>query len=156
MTITMKKTVEEFLAAPPTTIVKVPDPVLSAVAEPVSDLEPWKQISEIMFDLMVKFHGCGLAAPQVGLSYRVFILGTSKSRLTFINPEILEVGDQKSVSTEGCLSIHGFNVEVERPRKIKVKWISLNGKENIQTFEGLTGRAFQHENDHLNGVLIKK
>ncbi len=155
-TTTKKMTVEEFLTTPPVAIVKIPDPVLFEVAQPVSDLEPWQKISDIMFDLMVKFHGCGLAAPQVGLSYRAFILGTSKTKLTFINPEVLEVGDQKGTSIEGCLSIPGFSTNVERPRKIKVKWTGLDGKETIQTFEGLTSRAFQHEFDHLNGVLIKK
>lgn len=148
-------TISEFLENPPKSIVKYPDPVLLGMANSVTDLEPWQKISDIMIGLMGKFNGCGLAAPQVGLPYRAFIVGSSKGTvLTFINPEIIEAGKTMESSMEGCLSIPGFFVEVKRHRKIKAKWTGLDGKSNIQTFEGLTARAFQHELDHTMGILI--
>jgi peptide deformylase len=145
----------DFLKSPPENIVHYPNPVLSAIAKPIEDLEPWQAVADIMFDLMVKFRGCGLAAPQVGLSYRMFILNVTKPMI-IINPELLEVGDRLEKHEEGCLSLPGVKVEVVRPRKIKARWTNTKGKQQIAQYEGLTARAFQHELDHCFGVLINE
>jgi len=146
-------TPQEFLASPPEKLVLYPDPVLTAATREVTDLEPWKQIAPIMFDLMVKHRGCGLAAPQVGLSYSVFVLNVTKP-MVVINPVIVEANKGVWEETEGCLSLPGQKFKIVRPRRIKARWIDLEGKEQCATFEGWTGRAFSHEDDHLSGVLI--
>ena len=130
------------------------DSVLLKEAAEVDDLNPWEKIVPIMFDIMKKNKGCGLAAPQLGLSYRVFILNVTKP-MVFIDPKVLEVGKSLKEDVEGCLSIPGKNFNVIRPTKIKVEWTRLeDGDQQIQTYEGWTARAWQHEYDHLLGRLI--
>lgn len=149
-------TPNEFLQNPPKAITLFPDPVLLVKAQPVTDYNPWKQISEIMLTLMVQNRGCGLAAPQVGMSCRAFVMNTGKNPMAIINPEIVEYGDRLERMIEGCLSLPGEMVEMERPRRVKVKYTDERGKERKATFEGMTARCFQHEFDHLEGLLINR
>ena len=144
---------EEFLANPPDSIIQYPNPILTTVCKPITDITPWRDILAIMYELMERFHGCGLAAPQVGLPYRAFITKV-KSNLNFINPEILEYGERTDTEKEGCLSIPEFHALITRPRKVKIRWTELNGKTRTAMFEGHTARVILHENDHLNGKLI--
>lgn len=107
-----------------------------------------------MQDTMYEADGVGIAAPQVGVLKRIFIVDVRDENglMVFINPEILETSGNQ-VDEEGCLSIPGEAYEVERPDYVKVKALNEKGEEFILEGEGLLARAILHENDHLNGVL---
>ena len=99
--------------------------------------------------------GIGIAAPQVGVLRRVFIVdvGDEHGLIEFINPEILEVSGSQT-DNEGCLSVPGKTCEVERPSHIKVKAMDRNGNEFELEADDLLARCICHENDHLNGILF--
>lgn len=107
-----------------------------------------------MQDTMYEADGVGIAAPQVGVLKRIFIVDVRDENglMVFINPEILETSGNQ-VDEEGCLSIPGEAYEVERPDYVKVKALNEKGEEFILEGEGLLARAILHENDHLNGIL---
>ena len=152
----MNEDLQKFIESPPSKVViydPTQDSILIRETKKVDDLNPWEKIIPIMFDIMKSHNGCGLAAPQVGLSYRVFILNVTKPMI-FINPKIIECGKDLKEDVEGCLSIPGKNYKILRPIKIKVEWTRLDGEQQIQQYEGWTARAFQHEYDHLLGRLI--
>lgn len=122
-------------------IIKTPDPILrQKCAENfiISD----GLIGE-MFELMRKSNGVGLAAPQVGFAYRLFVVSWGE---VFINPVITKRAGHKTYELEGCLSVPGFMVRVQRHQSIVV-----NGK---HAFDGMMARVIQHELDHLDGKLI--
>lgn len=131
-----------------------PSEVLRKVAEPVDDPTAWKDIVRRMFEIMHRHNGCGLAAPQVGISAQLFILNTTGKELVFFNPEITNFGERSNRAMEGCLSLPGINVEVERPTQINFKAIDLSGKIIKGQYCGWTARAFMHENEHLLGRLL--
>ena len=110
---------------------------------------------EDMIDTMYDADGVGLAAPQVGILKRLFVIDVYDDfgPRVFINPEILEVGGSQ-IGEEGCLSVPGVSEEVERPNYVRVKAINEKGEEFILEAEELLARAICHENDHLNGVLF--
>ena len=114
------------------------------------DITLIKDMAETMYDA----DGVGLAAPQVGILKRLFVidLRDEDGLMVFINPEILETSGSQ-IDDEGCLSIPGRAEEVERPNYVKVKAINAKGEEFILEAEGLLARAILHENDHLNGTL---
>lgn len=133
------------------------DPVLRKVCEPIdlNDLEKWDSIFEEMFKLLDQTkNGVGLAAPQVGLPYQAFVIINNNKKWVFINPKMQLIGDKTLIYKEGCLSLPNVGVEIERKRRIKIKYTSRYGKEFSNTFDGLMARIIQHEMDHLNGVLI--
>ena len=107
-----------------------------------------------MVETMYEADGVGLAAPQVGILKRLFVIDIRDEHgtMVFINPEILETSGSQ-IDYEGCLSIPGETKEVERPNYVKVKAFNEKGEEFILEAEGLLARAVLHENDHLNGVL---
>ena len=109
---------------------------------------------EDMVDTMFEANGVGLAAPQVGVLKRIFVIdiGDENGTMVFINPEILETKGTQC-DEEGCLIIHGESNPVERPNYVKVKAFNEKGEEFILEGEELLARAILHENDHLNGVL---
>lgn len=106
-----------------------------------------------MVELMINSNGCGIAAPQVGVNKRLFVAVLDYKRIVlFINPTILEHSEETETDTEGCLSVPGMSGEVERYKKIKIRY--FNGREIVtEEHEGLNARIIQHEYDHLNGVL---
>lgn len=108
-----------------------------------------------MIETMYDADGVGLAAPQVGILKRLFVIDVYDDfgPRVFINPEILEVKGSQ-VGEEGCLSVPGISEEVDRPNYVKVKAINEKGEEFILEAEELLARAICHENDHLNGVLF--
>ena len=110
---------------------------------------------EDMIDTMYDADGVGLAAPQVGIWKRIFVIDVydDYGPRVFINPEILEVGGSQ-IGEEGCLSVPGVSEDVERPNYVKVKALNEKGEEFILEAEELLARAICHENDHLNGVLF--
>ncbi|MCD6118049.1 peptide deformylase [bacterium] len=136
-------------------VVTYPDPVLRLEAEQVSDItdEIKKQLDE-MVEIMYEADGVGLAAPQIGDSRRIVVLDIGDGPIKVINPEIIEKSDDLDTEEEGCLSLPGITVKVKRPVQISVKCIDENGKEIVYNADGLMARAFQHEIDHLNGILI--
>lgn len=116
-----------------------------------------KMLVDAMFETMDEADGVGLAAPQVGVSQRIFVVDTRRSpeeRLAFINPEIIETGVEMVPYEEGCLSIPGVYHDVMRPKTITIQARDVNGKPFTLKADGLLARAIQHENDHLSGKLF--
>lgn len=111
-------------------------------------------ILDRMMKVMEKANGIGLAANQIGIDKRFFVLDVEGRKLKIINPEILEFGDELIEFEEGCLSIPGVYRNVTRPEKIRVKYMDENNEIHEELLEGLISRAFQHELDHLDGVLF--
>ena len=134
---------------------KVGDDVLRKKCREVSEITN-RELTLIkdMADTMYDADGVGLAAPQVGILKRIFVidLRDEEGLMVFINPEILETSGTQ-LDDEGCLSIPGESCEIERPNYVKVKAFDEKGQEFILEAEELLARAILHENDHLNGVL---
>lgn len=106
-----------------------------------------------MYDTMKKADGVGLAAPQVGIIKRVFVIDVGEGPIEMINPEIIETSGSQ-IGNEGCLSFPGLFGEVERPNYVKAKAYDRNGEEFIIEGEELLARAICHECDHLDGVVF--
>lgn len=140
-------------------VVKYGDPVLETPAEPVSEFtDDLRQLVEDMFDTMYANKGVGLAAPQIGISRRLAVVDSSggedpELRRVLINPEIT-FQEGRVVDEEGCLSIPGFRENVSRAQAVVVKGKDVFGNDVEIPAEDLMARAFQHEIDHLNGVLF--
>ena len=108
---------------------------------------------EDMLETMHSENGVGIAAPQVGVMRRMFIAEPEPGRVYYmINPEILEI-EGTQYGAEGCLSVPGLVGDVERPERIKIKALDLDGNEQIYDFEGFDAVVMCHENDHLDGIL---
>jgi peptide deformylase len=141
-------------------IILLPDPILRQTAEPVERVDAATlRLADDMLETMYAAPGVGLAAPQVGVSRRLFVMdGSAKDAepapLCLINPEILELGDTLLTGEEGCLSIPEIYAEVERRSSVRVRYIGRDGKLTEQLFEGRPAVIVQHELDHLNGVLF--
>lgn len=140
-------------------IVKYPDPVLAKRGESVTVFdEDLKTLVEEMFESMYEAHGIGLAAPQIGLSKRLTVIDISfkkdpEAKLVLINPEIIE-REGKQFEEEGCLSLPEIREKVSRAAKVKVRAQNAEGEWFEVEGEELLARAFQHEIDHLDGVLF--
>ena len=133
------------------------DPFLNKIAEPVTDFDnSLKELIEELFEVMDANGGVGLAAPQVGINKRIFVVDTRNKgeRLAFINPEILATSDDSIPYEEGCLSIPGVYRVIKRPGSVELSYKTPNGKSDIIKANGLLARVIQHENDHLNGKLF--
>ena len=141
-------------------LVILPDPVLRLVSKPVERVDaPLLKLADDMFETMYDAPGIGLAAIQIGEPLRMLVIDLAKegeepAPQVFINPEILEKSDERSVYEEGCLSIPDYYAEVERPAKVRVRHLDREGKEQEVEAEGLLATCLQHEIDHLNGVLF--
>ena len=146
----------DFLALAEKKIVTFPNEILTTPAGAISDLAHWEQVCETMLTVMRKNDGIGLAAPQVGLPFRLFITDATPKNLFYLNPEILSVGKETELGMEGCLSLPKEMFNVNRFRKVKVRWQTLTGKTCTQTYEGYPARVIQHELDHLDGKLINR
>lgn len=141
-------------------IIILPDRRLRLVSEPVKAVDAEiRKLVEDMFETMYAAPGIGLAAIQVAVPRRVVTLDLAKQDepakpLVFINPEITWSSEDKGVYEEGCLSIPEYYEEVERPARVKVKFLELDGKPREIEADGLLATCIQHEIDHLNGVLF--
>ena len=100
-----------------------------------------------------KHNGLGLSANQCGYEHRVFVMGSGEDYVAFFNPEITWVSEEKSKMEEGCLSFLDLFLNVERPTTIKVNYQDYTGEQKTAQFTGLTARCFQHELDHMNGIV---
>jgi len=137
-------------------IIQEDNPVLRKKAELVknpSDPKIKKLIAD-MIATMKKINGIGLAAPQVGASYRIFTVNVEDKVYAFINPEIKDLSDDKIPFEEGCLSIQKIWGAVIRPKKLTIKALDENGKPIKIRAKGLLARIIQHEMDHLDGKLF--
>ncbi len=115
-----------------------------------------RQNVKMMFDKMYAEQGCGLAATQVGLALRCFVMDVSAQQdkpECFINPEIIHK-EGESISAEGCLSFPGVDTKVLRAKIITVRYFDEHGNEHTQTADGLAAHCIQHESEHLDGVLF--
>ncbi|RPJ71470.1 MAG: peptide deformylase [Acidobacteria bacterium] len=111
-----------------------------------------------MVETMYAAPGVGLAAPQVGIPLRLFVVDITVGRdprglITLVNPEFV-AREGMQLEEEGCLSLPGFNATVARPEKVVIKGLDLQGRERVYEGDGLLARAFQHEMDHLDGKVF--
>ena len=140
-------------------VVKYPEPVLSQPGEPVTEFDAdLKKLVDDMFETMYASQGIGLAAPQVAVSKRVTVIDLSlgkdpKQKLVLVNPEII-FREGKQYEEEGCLSFPEIREKVQRAAKVKIRAQDLKGKWFEMDGEELLSRAFQHEIDHLDGMLF--
>src|SRR3954464_3956314 len=146
-------------------IVEVPDPRLRQISSPVEKVDDEvRALVTDMFETMYAAPGIGLAAIQVGVAKRILVIDLQEPEeeggepvrdpRVFINPEILQASDQEVPYTEGCLSVPDQYAEVDRPDRIRARWLDLNGKVQEQAIEGLLATCLQHEMDHLDGILF--
>ncbi|MBO0345701.1 peptide deformylase [Roseibium limicola] len=141
-------------------IITIPDPVLRQVCEPIATVDDSiRQLADDMLETMYAAPGIGLAASQIGVLKRIFVLDVSKEEdpnepLVFINPEITWESEELSVYQEGCLSIPDFYEDVERPAQVKVTFLDREGVAQEIEADGLLATCIQHELDHLNGQLF--
>lgn len=130
------------------------DPVLRRKAKEITQISKrLRVLVKNMLETMYNANGVGLAAPQVGISERLVVIDVGTGPLVLINPEITRLEGQVR-DVEGCLSIPGRSEYVTRAQKVQVKFTDLNGKTIVMEGEDLLARAFQHEIDHLDGVLF--
>lgn len=139
-------------------IVFYPDPVLRKVAKAVAKVTPEVQaVAHKMLDMMHEARGVGLAAPQVGISWRMFVANATlepQDDLVFINPVLVNPGRKLTDAEEGCLSLPEIRGEVRRPQEITIQALDIDGRPFEMTADDLSARIWQHETDHLDGVMI--
>ena len=141
-------------------ILVVPDPVLKQVSTPVEVVDDeLRALMDDMLETMYAAPGIGLAAIQVGVPKQVIVMDlaapdTPPEPRYFVNPEILWVSQDTAPYEEGCLSIPEIYDEVERPARVKLKYLNYQGEEVTEDAEGLYAVCIQHEMDHLKGVLF--
>lgn len=140
-------------------IVKYPDPILQQPTEPVTEFnDELRALVDDMFESMYAAHGIGLAAPQIGVAKRLTVIDLSfqknpEEKIVLINPEIIHK-EGKLNEEEGCLSLPEIREKVSRAAKVRVRAQDANGKWFELDADELLARAFQHEIDHLDGILF--
>jgi peptide deformylase len=146
------------------TIVQVPEQVLRKIAKPVAvtDIKT-KKITSLIADMKKAVEqeedAVAIAAPQLGDSLRIFVISKRvhkkfEDHIVFINPEIIRIGKQKKVMQEGCLSVRWKYGDVKRATTASVRALNEQGHEFVVNGRGLMAQIFQHETDHLNGILF--
>lgn len=137
-------------------VVRIGDPILRQKAVRVEHFgEPLKRTLDEMVILMKKKSGVGLAAPQIGISERFFVVQVpGEEPIAFVNPEILGTSLETADFTEGCLSVPGVWGNVSRPAAVRIQSVDAYGKVFRLNADGYLARIIQHEYDHLNGVLF--
>jgi peptide deformylase len=140
-------------------ILKYGDSILHAPAQPVDAITAEiERLIDDMIETMYAAPGIGLAAPQVGVALRIFVVDITvgrdpKALIVLVNPEFIE-REGTQLEEEGCLSVPGFNATVVRPTRAVMTGLDRSGHEQRHEATGLLARAFQHEMDHLDGVLF--
>ena len=141
------------------TLVKDNDPILSQPAQKFDFDNPPMDPTELFHDMkriMQQNHGIGLAAPQIGLPYQVFLLGDpyeGDSIFSVFNPKIIDE-EGEILMEEGCLTYPGLFIKIKRPLRIRARFSGHDGIVDTMPFEGYTARAFLHEYDHLHGTTF--
>ncbi|QUS36510.1 peptide deformylase [Falsirhodobacter algicola] len=138
-----------------------PDPRLKKVCPPVAAVtDDIRDLARDMLETMYDAPGVGLAGPQIGVMLRILTMDCTKDPeaeprpMVLINPEILWSSEDRSTYEEGCLSIPEQYAEVERPARVRVRWLGLDGAEHEEEFADLWATCVQHEIDHLDGKLF--
>ena len=146
-------------------IIETPDLLLRQISSPVEAVtDEIRTLIDDMFETMYDAPGIGLAAIQVGVPKRVLVIDLQepeeeegepvKNPLVFINPEIVETSETLQTYNEGCLSVPEMYAEVERPDRIRARWLDRDGKAHDEELDGLLAVCLQHEMDHLEGILF--
>jgi len=143
-------------------ILILPDKRLRTTSTPVEKItSELRKLVEDMFETMYEAPGIGLAAIQVGVAQRVVTMDIgkktdeeAKNPRVFINPEIVWSSEEMSTYEEGCLSIPDIHEDVDRPARVRLKFLDIDGKPHEEEADGLYATCIQHEIDHLNGVLF--
>ena len=141
-------------------ILTVPNPVLKQVSKPVERVDDdLRRLMDDMLETMYAAPGIGLAAIQVGVPKQVIVMdlarqGEPPQPRYFVNPEILWASEETAPYEEGCLSVPEVYDEVDRPARVKLKYLDYHGREVVEDAEGLFAVCIQHEMDHLKGVLF--
>ena len=141
-------------------IISLPDPRLRLVSQPVGRVDDSvRALLRDMLETMYDAPGIGLAAIQIGIAQRLVVIDLAKKEeeprpLYLVNPEIVWSSQERSSYEEGCLSIPEYYEEIERPAKVKARFVDQDGKRQEIEAEGVLATALQHEIDHLNGVLF--
>ncbi|WP_299295009.1 peptide deformylase [uncultured Tateyamaria sp.] len=136
-----------------------PHPGLSVVCTPVDAISPAiRTLAADMLDTMYDAPGRGLAAPQVGETLRMFVMGPgwkdgARTPMVCINPDILDRGEIHETGGEGCLSLPGVTAQVTRPTTVRMVWTDLDGLVHDETLTGFAALCAQHELDHLDGIM---
>lgn len=138
-----------------------PDPRLKKLCDPIAEIDDTiRKLADDMLESMYDAPGIGLAAPQVGITRRMFVMDCDKDKagnpqpMVLINPEVTWVSPEKNTYEEGCLSIPETFADVTRPAQARVRWMALDGSIKEEQFDGLWATCAQHEIDHLNGKLF--
>lgn len=138
-----------------------PATILCQKAQPlIATKEKIGIVAERMFKMMYANKGIGLAANQINLPYRIFVMNKTgdpsqtEEEHVFVNPVIIKLGRQIRSFTEGCLSLPGINADVDRPFSVVIEYHDLAGKKHKANYASLFARAILHENDHLDGILF--
>ena len=146
-------------------IIEAPDPLLRQISAPVEGVtDEVRALIGDMFETMYAALGIGLAAIQVGIPKRILVIDLQEPEAegeepvrdprVFINPEIVENAETLQVYNEGCLSLPDQFAEIERPDRIRVRWLDEHGKAHDEHLDGMLAICLQHEIDHLDGVLF--
>jgi peptide deformylase len=141
-------------------ILTVPDPVLKQVSTPVEQVDDdLRALMDDMLETMYDAPGIGLAAVQIGVPKRVIVMDLARPEEEpapryFVNPEILWASEETAPYEEGCLSIPDIYDEVERPAKVRLRYLNYQGEQVEEEAEGVFAVCIQHEMDHLQGVLF--
>lgn len=138
-------------------LVKSNDPILTKVCDvfdfnnpPFDPIEFSKEMVKFMYDS----NGVGLAANQVGVGYRIFAMRASPENFVCFNPRIVQPSEALVTLEEGCLTYQGLYVKIKRPQHIRVRFQTPNGETLTKQFTGISARIFQHELDHLDGIIF--
>lgn len=133
------------------------DPILTKPCDvfdfsnpPIDPIELAKDLVKTMYDS----NGIGLSANQVGLPYRVFSMRGSPENFVCFNPKLVQPSEMEVILEEGCLTYQGLLVKIKRPQHIRVRFTTPNGETLTKQFTGMTARTFQHELDHLDGIIF--
>jgi len=140
-------------------IIETPDPRLRVISKPVERVDDdLRRFMDDMLETMYDAPGIGLAAIQVGEPKRVLVIdlqeNDEKNPRYFVNPEIVWTSEEMSDYQEGCLSVPDVYGDVERPARVRVKYLDYNGEAREEELDGLLATCLQHEMDHLEGVLF--
>jgi len=138
-------------------ILKLNDPLLTNRSEEVKIIDKdIKKLVKNMFETLYVADGIGLAAPQVGILKRIFVIDIERKndKFVFINPVIKDISQKTIKSSEGCLSIPGISKEIARAESLVVEYLDIDGKQKRLEANNIFAVCIQHENDHLDGVLF--
>jgi peptide deformylase len=138
-------------------ILKYPNSLLTTPCEEFDFSNPPGDPNDLavgLIQIMNNNNAVGLAANQVGIPLRVFVMRSSPQNLVCFNPKIVDSSKEVELLEEGCLSFPNVNVKIKRSKEIRVRFQTPSGETTTMNFSGLTARVFQHELDHLNGVLF--